>query len=330
MSIVGQTYGNLEILIVNDGSTDGSLAVAGRFAASDARVRIVDKANEGLTLTRKRGLEESKGEYVCWIDGDDYIQPDYIEKLLGAMRRYDCDSAAGELMKVSGRVGTVLQSPAADFYSPKEFAESLLLDKVFANLSGRIYKRGLVEGLVWHPQITLWEDFITNIQVALKPGYKGMCTVRDAFYYYMQYPGSMRRRRVEYEYIENFIGCSEALFNRLEDTARLYRPERVANMTERHYVYLRILSNPWRGDNGLSVGMRDILLDNRTAVKGKIPWLVRQATLLYPNRRCFFIVKILVTLCKWGNSFGKRRGAEKVKYAIPEPGENACPQILRK
>ncbi len=330
LSLTGQTYGNLEILVVDDGSTDGSLAVAKRFAAADSRVRIISKDNEGLPLTRKRGVEESRGEYICWIDGDDYIHPNYIEKLVGAVLRSGCDSATGELMKVCGTTGCVLQSPGVDFLSPKEFAEGLLLDKVFAAAAGKLYKRELMEGLVWFPQITLWEDFLINIQVVLRRGYKGLCVVRDTYYYYIQRSGSMRRDRVKYEYIEDFLNCTERIFNAAERTSVMYLPERAVNMAYRHYVYVRILSNPWLGDKILSRAVCNGLRDNRKSVGNMMPRLVRWATSLYTHKSCFFIVKVLVTLNKWGNSFSKHYGSRSVKYSVPAAGEDKAPEVLKK
>lgn len=330
LSIVGQTYRNLEILVINDGSTDGSLAIAERFAAGDSRIRVLSKANEGLPLTRKRGVEESKGDYICWLDGDDYMQHDYMEKLVGAMLESDCDSAAGELMKVCGSEGVILPGPDDGVLSPQEFARGILLDRIFATVIGKVYKRELMEGLVWFPHITLWEDFLINIQVVLKRGYKGLRIVHGAYYYYVQHQGSMRRDRVKYEYIEDFIKCSESIFDGSESTAHMYLPERAVNMADRHYVYVRVLSNPWRGGDGLSVRMRDNIRDNRRAVKGKFSWLVEQATLLYPCRSCFPLVKVLVTLRKWGNSFAKRRGAAAVKYTVPAAGEKKSPEVLSK
>ena len=122
LSLVAQTYGNIEILLVNDGSTDGSLRVAREFEATDSRIRIISKQNEGLVRTRQRGIEESKGEYVCFLDGDDYLDKCYLEKLMHAMRRHGCDCATGEMMKAVAGVATLFMSPNADYIAAEEFA----------------------------------------------------------------------------------------------------------------------------------------------------------------------------------------------------------------
>lgn len=328
LSLVGQTYDNIEILVVNDGSTDGSLRVAREFEASDSRIRIISKPNEGAVLARLRGMEESNGEYVCLLDGDDYLDKYYFEKLMRAMLLYGCDCATGEMMKVTGGISTLFMSPSAEFITAEEFARGLLLGDLHAALSGKVYRRELLESLLWYPEVTLWDDFITNIQVALKPGFGGMCVVRDTFYYYVQRGGSMHRSRVKYEYIDDFVKRTDEIFGRSESARELYIPERVVNTADRHYAYMRILSNPWRGDGELSLRLREGIRDNRKRLKGEMSWLIKRASYLYPRKQCFFMVKILVTLHKWSRSFAKRRGAAAVKYSVPAAGSDNVPEIL--
>ncbi len=83
-SVLGQTYGNLEVICVNDGSRDDSLEVLRRYAARDARVKVIDKANSGAGDTRNRGIAAATGEYLCFVDSDDFIEPHAIERLVEA------------------------------------------------------------------------------------------------------------------------------------------------------------------------------------------------------------------------------------------------------
>ena len=83
-SVCGQTYKNLEIIVLNDGSKDQSLPVCEEFRARDSRILLVDKANSGVSDTRNLGLKLASGEYVQFVDSDDYIDPDYTEHLVSA------------------------------------------------------------------------------------------------------------------------------------------------------------------------------------------------------------------------------------------------------
>lgn len=80
VSVVNQTYENIEIILVDDGSTDGSAAICDSWTEKDGRIRVIHKQNQGLGMARNTGIENASGEYVCFFDSDDYVAPDTIEK----------------------------------------------------------------------------------------------------------------------------------------------------------------------------------------------------------------------------------------------------------
>ena len=90
-SILAQTYKNLQVVLVNDGSTDGSLEVCQTYAEKDARVETHHKENSGVADTRNCLLEKVKGYYVLFVDSDDWIEPDMVECLLRYALEYDAD-----------------------------------------------------------------------------------------------------------------------------------------------------------------------------------------------------------------------------------------------
>lgn len=92
-SMVRQTYRRIEILIVDDGSTDGSPAICDRFAAQDERVRVFHRQNAGVAASRQFGIDNCHGVYFATIDSDDYVSDDFIEKLYRAIRKNDADIA---------------------------------------------------------------------------------------------------------------------------------------------------------------------------------------------------------------------------------------------
>lgn len=80
-SITGQTYRELEIILVNDGSTDSSGEICDKYASMDLRIKVLHKENGGVSSARNMGLGTVSGKYICWVDGDDYIEPQMIECL---------------------------------------------------------------------------------------------------------------------------------------------------------------------------------------------------------------------------------------------------------
>lgn len=85
-SLLGQTYRNLELLIIDDGSTDQSGAILDRLAGEDTRIRLIHQKNAGVAAARNRGIDLATGTYLTFVDGDDYVAPDYISLVVDARR----------------------------------------------------------------------------------------------------------------------------------------------------------------------------------------------------------------------------------------------------
>lgn len=88
-SILDQTYRNIEVILVNDGSTDGSEEVCQKYAALDPRVKLSSQENRGVTAARKNGMELATGKYITFVDPDDYIDPDLFRRLMDAREDFD-------------------------------------------------------------------------------------------------------------------------------------------------------------------------------------------------------------------------------------------------
>jgi glycosyltransferase involved in cell wall biosynthesis len=86
-SILGQTYGNLEIILINDGSPDHSGAIADEYSHKDARIKVVHIENKGVSAARNLGLQQCCGEFVAFVDGDDYLASDYVEYMYGIIKK---------------------------------------------------------------------------------------------------------------------------------------------------------------------------------------------------------------------------------------------------
>ena len=101
-SVLAQTYSDIEVILVDDGSTDASGTICDEYAAKDSRVKVIHQKNAKIAAARNAGIEASTGEYLTFIDSDDYIHPDAYREALTLMERYDADLVQWDLENVPG------------------------------------------------------------------------------------------------------------------------------------------------------------------------------------------------------------------------------------
>lgn len=166
-SLLRQTYTNLEILLVDDGSTDGSGELCDVYAAKDARVRVVHQENRGLSAARNTGIDLMKGEYASFVDSDDVVLPDFIETLYELARKYRADVAAcayvrcttEELMRIRNELsytgsGEYAGSDTDDGMQDRQ-AKEQRAGKELCVASEQLLRR-------WHGKYKKWETVAWN------------------------------------------------------------------------------------------------------------------------------------------------------------------------
>ena len=114
-SILRQTYQNLEVIVVDDGSTDGTAGIIRGIAGRDHRIRLLCEENRGTSAARNYGLEEATGEYLTFVDSDDYIARDYVERLQKRCESTEADMVICGLCYV-GENGRILKRIVPDYY----------------------------------------------------------------------------------------------------------------------------------------------------------------------------------------------------------------------
>ena len=100
-SIKNQTMTEWECLLVDDGSSDGSGKMCDEYASADARFRVIHKPNEGVAIARQTGIDSAKGDYVIFADADDWVEPDWLEKLYGKISTDEADMAICDYERIS-------------------------------------------------------------------------------------------------------------------------------------------------------------------------------------------------------------------------------------
>jgi len=140
-SILQQTYKHLEIILVDDGSTDNAIEICELFRKSDSRIQVIAKPNGGLVSARKAGLAASKGDYVYYVDGDDWLDPDCIEQYYHYAKKDDADIVIGNYRReFLGNFVTMRNTVPPGFYGREAIEKSILPTMIF---DGNFFNHGI-------------------------------------------------------------------------------------------------------------------------------------------------------------------------------------------
>lgn len=198
-SIVSQSYQELEILLLNDGSRDDTLAICRKLAEADPRIRVIDKLNTGAADTRSCGLALARGEYIQFADSDDYLLPGCTANLVAAARRSRADLVlAPYRMMVPRRDGgydtrEYSLLPAGE-YSKVDYLWQLTGHAAafyYGVLWNKLYRRSIVEEgrLRCDPEVSWCEDFLFNLEYIRRA--RLIAATAQPVYCYVKRPGSL-------------------------------------------------------------------------------------------------------------------------------------------
>ncbi|KKB47533.1 glycosyltransferase family 2 protein [Parabacteroides gordonii] len=192
-SCVNQTFQDIEIIVVNDGSRDDSSQIIAAYAAIDDRIKVITKENQGLIYARKSGLEVACGEYVFHLDGDDYIEPNAIEILYDEAIKQDADYVVANYYDVLGNERhEVWRNSRMKGLSGEAFFLCMLRGGY--ELWARLIRRSLCDDIIYKPVVN-GEDLFTTMQIVLKV--KKPVVVDACLYNYVKRTGSLTNRNEE-------------------------------------------------------------------------------------------------------------------------------------
>lgn len=192
-SVLAQTYKNLEIILVDDGSPDNCGAICDEYARRDARIKVIHKENGGLSDARNAGLDVCTGEYIAFVDSDDWIEPNMYEKLLSYAEEHDAQIAVGgvsdELLTDSGV--TVVKTTMHNAVCVEVLANTEAMRRYFHGSWAawdKIYRREIFED-VRYPVGEINEDEAIVLCVLEKSS--RVVYTNEVFYHYIRRPESI-------------------------------------------------------------------------------------------------------------------------------------------
>lgn len=212
-SILAQTYQNLEIILVNDGSKDNSGAICDEYAARDDRIQVIHKENGGLSTARNAGLDLAAGEYLSFIDSDDWIASDAYEHLMNLVERYQVQLVSGGNYDVygdSGKMKLGLCPEKEEVITAEEFVGRIFLwQGCDSSVCDKLFHRDLFVTFRF-PVGKVSEDVALTYKIVL--GAECVAMSERPFYYYYHRTGSISRTAEITEQSFHFSQHTQAIY----------------------------------------------------------------------------------------------------------------------
>lgn len=187
-SILEQEFDDFELILIDDGSTDSSLQICQHFAANDQRVIVLQQQNAGVSAARNAGLRVSKGEFVLFLDADDYVALNYFCMLDQYAGKFDLLEFGHYDLLVDGNDTVISIAPSklcCDLGSGTDLPwKDFFLKSFFASPWNKLYKRDLLTDLWFDTQCVCYEDYLFN--VAYCERIKSFKAIKEPIYYYRQ------------------------------------------------------------------------------------------------------------------------------------------------
>jgi len=234
-SIIKQTYLNLEIILVNDGSKDKSIEICQKLQKEDNRIIVIDKENEGVSKTRNKGIDIAQGEYITFVDSDDYIENNMIEILYNNIQNYDlCTCNYYAIKNNKKTIKSNIESYTIEEGQVNEYIEKMQKEMLFYNPVNKIFKAKIIKenNIRFEHNIHVGEDYLFNIEY-LKYVKKAKYISQPLYNYIIQ-NGTLSQK-----YIERFIPLEMKIVRNVKE---IYE-ERAFDMTYIYNQYMELLKS---------------------------------------------------------------------------------------
>ena len=231
-SILGQTFRDFELILVDDGSPDNCPAICDEYARADSRVRVIHKENGGLSSARNAGLDMARGEYISFVDSDDWIHPEMLETMVSKLRQTDSDMAICGVESVYTDGASPVAHPLTDaVLSQEEMVDNLATQAWYYIVAwNKVYRRKIFETLRY-PEGYIHEDAAVIHRVI------GACwrfvLIETPFYFYRQTSGSIMRQDISIQRSDNLTALADRLHYACQK-----KWENVSAITAKRYVHM--------------------------------------------------------------------------------------------
>ena len=241
-SLVNQTLDDIEIICVNDGSTDNSLEIIEKIANNDARIKIINQKHKKQGAARNAGLKIAEGEYIGFVDSDDWIDLNYYEMLYNTAKKYDADIALATNVRI-GNGKTKKRLEITEEKTAETLQEKIDIGNQVKNPcpTNKIYRHSMLKdnNIIW-PEGVFCEDKLFTIQAIYYAN--KIVTVPDVNYYYFRNPNSTVHTKSEKHTLDK-NNAKKAVLNFLrEQNAQIRDKEFWAITEQKKFLSLPLLT----------------------------------------------------------------------------------------
>lgn len=212
-SIINQSYENLEILLLDDGSTDNSGQICDKYSEKDCRIKVIHKKNSGVADTRNYGLSISSGEYYCFVDGDDYVHRDYVYCMYELLHEKNADISMCAYLYVwkDGRSKRTKNAQFSDDYICTDSGKTALREMLYSgkyvpSCCGKLFSRKTI-GNIFFPTFSIGEDVLASVNYYLKA--EKVAYSNRPLYYYLQNDNSVMHKFNPDKIFDNVLSSEE-------------------------------------------------------------------------------------------------------------------------
>ncbi len=220
-SIINQSYKNIEIILVNDGSTDNSLQIAEEEEKNDSRIKIITQKNQGLSMARNTGIQHATGEYICFVDSDDFVHKDYVKCLIENLEENDSDISVCDYLYINEKDETWSKKNKEEkIFSNLEAINDLLVGNQETEVMAwnKLYKLSLFkENNIFFPKGKLHEDNFTTYKLYYYA--KKISLIPDKLYFYLQRTDSIMGKKFNIKRLD--------VLQAVEETKSFFKKENI-------------------------------------------------------------------------------------------------------
>ena len=260
-SVLAQTYKNLEVIIVNDGSTDRSLEICNRFALEDKRITIINKKNSGVSAARNDALAIAQGKFLSFCDSDDMMHASFIESMLALIEKHNADFACCSYSRSTIKDLNIDKHQEQVLSEKNEMMEAIIDNKDYGGyLWNKLFKKCLFDKLMFDEHIRICEDELICVQFAALSN--KMVLSNDCLYYYRDNTSGALHQKFN-ENVLTYVIAKDKIIEVLEknnyDIHMLERQyEKVAYLYSSYYLKLiwEHLPNCERWEKILEAGIK--------------------------------------------------------------------------